>query len=46
VPNDNYCLFEDWLMPKLDAMLAEQEQKVHSIQITETQTFILIRKNK
>ncbi|EFN80600.1 Probable deoxyhypusine synthase [Harpegnathos saltator] len=24
VPNDNYCLFEDWVMPILDAMLAEQ----------------------
>ncbi|XP_029165846.1 probable deoxyhypusine synthase [Nylanderia fulva] len=27
VPNDNYCLFEDWAMPKLDAMLAEQKEK-------------------
>ncbi|XP_043255783.1 probable deoxyhypusine synthase [Colletes gigas] len=27
VPNDNYCKFEDWLMPKLDAMLAEQKEK-------------------
>ncbi|CAL1688605.1 unnamed protein product [Lasius platythorax] len=27
VPNDNYCLFEDWLMPKLDAMLTEQKEK-------------------
>lgn len=25
VPNDNYCLFEDWVMPKLDAMLKEQQ---------------------
>ncbi|KAG6814204.1 hypothetical protein H0H92_000881 [Tricholoma furcatifolium] len=25
VPNDNYCKFEDWLMPILDAMLAEQK---------------------
>lgn len=25
VPNQNYCKFEDWLMPILDAMLAEQE---------------------
>ena len=24
VPNDNYCKFEDWLMPILDEMLAEQ----------------------
>lgn len=28
VPNDNYCLFEDWIMPKLDAMVAEQKEKV------------------
>ncbi|KAL6441204.1 hypothetical protein ACFW04_003473 [Cataglyphis niger] len=27
VPNDNYCLFEDWLMPRLDAMLVEQKEK-------------------
>ncbi|KAJ7507763.1 Deoxyhypusine synthase [Mycena galericulata] len=26
VPNDNYCKFEDWLTPILDAMLAEQVQ--------------------
>ena len=26
VPNNNYCLFEDWVVPILDAMLAEQEQ--------------------
>lgn len=25
VPNDNYCAFEDWLMPILDVMLEEQE---------------------
>lgn len=25
VPNDNYCKFEDWLIPILDAMLAEQK---------------------
>ncbi|XP_014483411.1 PREDICTED: probable deoxyhypusine synthase [Dinoponera quadriceps] len=24
VPNDNYCLFEDWVMPRLDTMLDEQ----------------------
>lgn len=28
VPNDNYCLFEDWVMPKLDIMLAEQTEQV------------------
>jgi len=26
VPNDNYCKFEDWLMPILDSMLSEQKQ--------------------
>jgi len=26
VPNDNYCKFEDWLTPILDAMLAEQKE--------------------
>jgi deoxyhypusine synthase len=25
VPNDNYCKFEDWLLPILDTMLAEQK---------------------
>lgn len=25
VPNDNYCKFEDWVTPILDAMLAEQK---------------------
>ncbi|XP_033946035.1 deoxyhypusine synthase [Pseudochaenichthys georgianus] len=30
VPNDNYCKFEDWLMPILDQMLLEQnEQGTH-----------------
>lgn len=28
VPNQNYCLFENWLMPILDAMLFEQKEKV------------------
>jgi Deoxyhypusine synthase len=28
VPNENYCLFEDWVMPHLDAMLKEQKEKV------------------
>ncbi|KAK0482041.1 Deoxyhypusine synthase [Armillaria luteobubalina] len=26
VPNDNYCKFEDWLMPILDSMLVEQKE--------------------
>ncbi len=25
VPNDNYCKFEDWLIPILDQLLAEQK---------------------
>lgn len=28
VPNDNYCKFEDWIMPILDSMLEEQTKKV------------------
>ena len=28
VPNDNYCKFEDWLMPILDQMLLEQNNEV------------------
>ncbi|XP_052789210.1 deoxyhypusine synthase-like [Mya arenaria] len=27
VPNDNYCKFEDWLIPILDTMLQEQNDK-------------------
>ncbi|XP_043480314.1 probable deoxyhypusine synthase [Leptopilina heterotoma] len=27
VPNNNYCLFEDWVMPKFDEMLKEQNEK-------------------
>lgn len=27
VPNDNYCLFEDWVMPVLDELLEEQKSK-------------------
>jgi len=27
IPNDNYCLFEDWMMPLLDKMLEEQKEK-------------------
>lgn len=26
VPNDNYCKFEDWIMPLLDEMLVEQKE--------------------
>lgn len=26
VPNDNYCKFEDWIMPILDQMLVEQKE--------------------
>lgn len=27
VPNSNYCKFEDWVMPILDQLLEEQQQK-------------------
>lgn len=27
VPNDNYCRFEEWVMPRLDKLLKEQEEK-------------------
>lgn len=27
VPNTNYCLFEEWLMPILDSMLGEQQEQ-------------------
>lgn len=27
IPNDNYCKFEDWVMPLLDEMVAEQKEK-------------------
>lgn len=26
IPNDNYCLFQDWVMPILDKMLEEQKK--------------------
>ena len=28
VPNNNYCLFEKWILPILDKLLEEQKQKV------------------
>ncbi|CAI8505247.1 unnamed protein product [Hanseniaspora opuntiae] len=28
IPNDNYCKFEDWIVPILDQMLIEQEEHV------------------
>lgn len=30
VPNDNYCKFEEWMVPLLDTMLAEQEENIAS----------------
>ncbi|QEU61690.1 Dys1 [Kluyveromyces lactis] len=30
VPNDNYCKFEEWIVPILDKMLEEQENYVES----------------
>ncbi len=31
IANDNYCKFEDWLMPILDEMLIEQKTKVQAL---------------
>lgn len=30
VPNDNYCKFEDWLMPILERMVDEQDTQVRA----------------
>ena len=32
VPNDNYCKFEDWVMPIFDKMLQEQKEKVSIVE--------------
>ena len=29
VPNENYCKFENWIMPILDALLEEQKKTVN-----------------
>lgn len=29
VPNSNYCLFEDWVVPIFKAMMTEQEEGTH-----------------
>ena len=45
VPNDNYCKFEDWIMPIFDAMLKEQqEEKVlwTPSKVTTSQSCLLI----
>lgn len=31
VPNDNYCKFEDWIVPILDTILAEQQQEADKL---------------
>ena len=31
IPNENYCKFENWLMPILDTMLQEQKDQVFFI---------------
>lgn len=31
VPNDNYCKFEDWIIPVFDQMLKEQSQEVFPV---------------
>lgn len=39
VPNDNYCLFEDWVTPHLDTMLEEQKTEVNNFQNKFLKTF-------
>jgi len=34
IPNDNYCAFEDWLMPILDACLEEQRRDENPVSWT------------
>lgn len=36
VPNDNYCKFEDWLMPILDQMLLEQNTEVGFLELDDS----------
>jgi deoxyhypusine synthase len=31
VPNDNYCKFEEWIVPVLDTILQEQQQAMESL---------------
>lgn len=31
VPNDNYCKFEEWIVPVLDTVLAEQEEAMQRL---------------
>ena len=45
VPNDNYCKFEDWVVPILDRMLDEQEGKraeamAHNMRIRDGNDFV------
>ncbi len=30
-PNDNYCLFEEWITPILDSMVQEQTEQVSAL---------------
>ena len=32
-PNDNYCRFENWLMPILDEMVTEQKEQVQNMSV-------------
>jgi deoxyhypusine synthase len=40
VPNDNYCKFEDWVMPILDTLLAEQEASKKDPKIPEDEKLV------
>lgn len=40
VPNNNYCEFEDWVMPILDAMLAEQNASQNDSSIPQEEKLV------
>jgi len=41
VPNDNYCKFEDWIIPIFDKMLEEQNSEVISLLLDKISAFSL-----
>jgi deoxyhypusine synthase len=42
VPNDNYCKFEDWVMPILDQVLKEQKEQVCLISYSPLLYFVVL----
>lgn len=43
IPNENYCLFENWVTPILDRMVEEQNKKVSDVA---NSLFIIFEKEK